>query len=172
MAFMLPSGLIMVDVILSNRGKTAVVPAAIDTGASGFGYIDDRISQELMLPLKGTVAFSGVGGEARQGWIKGVELAYVKENPDCRLANFQLVSTPDLGTDPFGIKMLVGEDFLKSTYMNLDPSPEGWKISCRKGPHVAIQSSTINAGTLAVVGGLSLIGVGLLAVTWFMLDRR
>jgi len=162
MAFLLPNKLIMVEMVLSHKGRTATIPAALDTGASGFGFIDERVAEELLLPVKSSIKFAGVGGQSRQGWVKEIENAHIKENPACNLQNFELVSG-DMGIDPFGIKMLVGLEFIQSTDMTIRASKNGITIGCGPGPHVALKTSgmgdIVMLGTGAVIAGAALLAI-------------
>jgi hypothetical protein len=160
---------VSVDVTLTYKGKSVVVPAAIDTGASDFGFLDAAVANGLGLPLGDKVGYSGVGGVPQEGWFRAVDSAFINENKKCQVNNFEILAGT-LGAEQYGIKMLVGQDFMRTVGMNLKFEKSGnVVIACEGSEGVVIPpkglpilSSLQSPLMLAGLGIMSAGAIGLL----------
>lgn len=147
--------LIWVDVELQNKGKRVVARGIVDTGAEGFAFVDSGIAAQIGLTQVGApVPYAGVGGQTSLGFRSPLDRMTILDNPDCNLGGFKvLVGDMSRLSD---IKILVGEDFIRSTKLIPEPVGEsGWAIGCMKGEKIPIPEK-ISMTTWILIGGFAL----------------
>lgn len=146
--------LITVETLLENGPRREKTTALFDTGAKTFAFIDSSLAARLGLPIGDAAPYTGVGGAPQMGFRSKLGRLTFVQNPDCSLSNFDVV----VGKLGFAhVDLLVGENFIKSVGASVDFVPEGIRISCKRGPKVAIAEPI--SPYILVVGGAALLGI-------------
>lgn len=125
---------IRMKVRLSYGGRSVDAVALHDTGAETYAFIDQSIASKLGLPKGEAIGYSGIAGSS-VGFKSQVDNITVLDNPQCSLSKSPVivgaVSVPN-------VQLLIGEYFMRSTGMVTEITEDGAKISCKKGPSVAV----------------------------------
>ena len=161
--------LIKLAVELENKGKKVTAPAILDTGAEGFAFIDREIAARIGLTTGDQMGFYGVGGK-KQGFVAPLDRITLPEAPECTLVSRPdkpiKVLVGDLGS--MSIKVLVGEDFMKSTGTQLVFYPDkDVKLGCGREAHIPISSPFLAVGGTEIPIEYVIVAVAIGAIVLF-----
>jgi len=159
--------LIRVDLEFQKGTRTTRARGIVDTGAEGFAFVDNSLAFDLGLKQEGApVPYVGVGGDTKLGFKSGIDRMTILDNPDCSLGRLNvLVGDMSRLSD---IRVLVGEDFLKSVGATLELTEAGVSIACQKGVKVPIAEKWPREVIVLAVG----FGVAFVAVAGVFLLTR
>lgn len=144
---------LLMKVRISYRGKSVDAMALHDTGAEANAFIDNSIAAKLGLPKGDAIGYAGIAGSS-VGFKSQVDNVTVLDNPQCSLSKVPVV----IGTVTVpNVQLLVGEYFMRSTGMVTEVTEDGMKISCRKGPSIAVAQGIPKE--YLIVGGVLLAAV-------------
>lgn len=159
--------LIRVDLEFQKGNRTTRARGIVDTGAEGFAFIDNSLAYDLGVQGGGTpVPYVGVGGDTKLGFKTPIDRMTILDNPDCSLGRFDvLIGDMSRLSD---IRVLVGEDFLKSVGATLELTEAGVSIACQKGAKVPIAEKWPRE-VIVLAAGFGVAFVAIAAV--FLLTR-
>lgn len=125
---------IRLKVRIAYGGRSVDAIALHDTGAETYAFIDESIASVLGLTRGDAVAYSGIAGDS-VGFKSEVSRVSILDNPDCSLDKVPVivgrVTVPN-------VQVLIGEYFMRSVGMVTEITEDGTRISCKKGPKIAV----------------------------------
>lgn len=152
---------IAVDVEIEKSGKKVIASGMVDTGAEVYAFVDRGLASKLSLTTGERMAFAGVGGETKYGFVAPVDRLGVAGNKDCQLKNVSVL-VGDKGNFA-EVDILLGEHFLRSLNAELFMTPDGATLRCSGSREASALS--IVTGREKILGAVILGLAGLLVVS-------